>query len=188
LKAFNTARAAARARAPEHGASADAPTPIDVDATLITAHSNKEHAAPTFKHGFGHHPIWVFADHGGQGTGEPLAVMLRPGNAGSNTAADHIAVVREALAQLPGPRRGKHLLIRADGAGATHEFLNWLTTRRVSYSVGFTLPDTFATTLTTMPKRGWTPAYDGDGQVRDGAWVADVTGLLDLTSWPKAFG
>src|SRR6266540_1645396 len=193
LRAINTARATARARAwqragehaPDHGASADAPLLIDVDATLITAHSDKEHAAPTFKRGYGHHPLWVFVDHGPEGTGEPLAVMLRPGNAGSNTAADHIAVVREALAQLPGSRRGKHLLIRADGAGATHEFLNWLTTRRLSYSVGFTLPDTFAKTLTTMPKKGWTPAYDGDGQVRDGAWVADVTGLLDLRSWPK---
>jgi hypothetical protein len=192
LKAINTARAAARAcawrrageHAPDRDASADAPLPIDVDATLITAHSDKEHAAPTFKRGFGHHPLWVFADHGSHGTGEPLAVMLRPGNAGSNTAADHIAVVREALTQLPGSRRGKHLLVRADGAGATHEFLNWLTARRLSYSVGFTLPDTFTKTLATMPNRSWTPAYDGDAQVREGAWVADVTGLLDLSKWP----
>jgi DDE family transposase len=160
------------------------PLALDVDATLITAHSDKELAAPTYKRGYGQHPIWVFADHGQDGTGEPLAVMLRPGNAGSNTAADHIAVVCAALRQLPGTRRGKQLLVRADGAGATHEFLNWLTARRLSYSVGFTLPDTFAQTLAKMPKNGWTPAYDGDGQVRDGAWVADVTGLLDLTSWP----
>ena len=76
------------------------------------------------------------------------------------------------------------MLIRADGAGCTHEFLNWLVGQRLSYSVGFSLPDTFAQTLTKMPKRGWTPAYDGDGDIRDGAWVADVTGLLDLTSWP----
>ena len=193
LKAINSARAAARARAwqragehaPGQNASVDAPLPIDVDATLITSHSDKEHAAPTFKRGFGHHPLWVFADHGADGTGEPLAVMLRPGNAGSNTAADHIAVVRDALRQLPGSRRGKHLLIRTDGAGATHEFLAWLTARRLSYSVGFTLPDTFTKTLAKMPNKSWTPAYDGDGQVREGAWVADVTGLLDLKSWPK---
>ena len=193
LKAINGARAVARAHAwrragkhaPDRGANADAPLAIDVDATLITAHSDKEHAAPTFKRGFGHHPLWVFADHGAEGTGEPLAVLLRPGNAGSNTASDHVAVVREALAQLPGSRRGKHLLIRADGAGATHEFLHWLTGRRLSYSVGFTLPDTFADMLAKMPKKGWTPAYDGDGLPRDGAWVADVTGLLDLRSWPK---
>ena len=137
LAAIDTARAAAGARAwrragehaRDHDASKDAPLPIDLDATLVTAHSDKEHAAPTFKRGFGHHRLWVFADHGSEGTGEPLAVMLRPGNAGSNTAADHIAVVRAALKQLPGSRRGKHLLVRADGAGATHEFLSWEPTK-----------------------------------------------------------
>jgi hypothetical protein len=123
------------------------PLALDVDATLITAHSDKELAAPTYKRGYGQHPIWVFADHGQDGTGEPLAVMLRPGNAGSNTAADHIAVVCAALRQLPGTRRGKQLLVRADGAGATHEFLNWLTARRLSYSVGFTRP--------TRSRRHW---------------------------------
>lgn len=77
------------------------------------------------------------------------------------------------------------MLIRTDGAGATHEFLNCLVSQRLSYSVGFTLPDTFATTLAGMPKKkGWTPAYNSDGQIRDGAWVADVTGLLDLKTWP----
>jgi hypothetical protein len=96
--------------------------------------------------------------------------------------------VKAALAQLPGhkpgTRPGRKVLVRADGAGGTHEFVNWLVSQRLSYSVGFSLPDTFAATLTRMPKHGWTPAYDGDGQVRDGAWLADITGLLDLTSWP----
>ncbi len=196
LKAINTARVAARARvwtlagehAPDHGVYADRPLIIDLDATLITAHSDKEHAAPTFRRWFGFHPLWAFVDHGADGTGEPLSFLLRKGNAGSNTAADHITVVKAALAQLPGYRFGRRpgrtVLIRADGAGCTHEFLNWTVSQRLSYSVGFTLPDTFAQTLTTMPKHGWTPAYDGDGQVRDGAWVADVTGLLDLKSWP----
>jgi hypothetical protein len=140
------------------------------------------------KRGFGFHPLWAFVDHGADGTGEPLSFLLRKGNAGSNTAADHIAVVKAALAQLPGhkpgTRPGRKVLIRADGAGCTHEFLNWLAGQRLSYSVGFSLPDTFSATLTKMPKHGWTPAYDGDGQVRDGAWVADVTALLDLSSWP----
>ncbi len=196
LKAIDIARAAARARvwalagehAPDHGIDADRPLVIDTDATLITAHSDKERAAPTFKRGFGFHPLWAFVDHGADGSGEPLTCLLRKGNAGSNTAADHITVVKAALAQLPrhksGTRPGRKVLIRADGAGATHEFLNWLVSQRLSYSVGFTLPDTFAQTLTRMPKKGWTPAYDSDGQVRDGAWVADVTGLLDLKSWP----
>jgi hypothetical protein len=196
LTAIDTARATARARvwtlvgeqAPDHGIDADRPLIIDTDATLITAHSEKEHAAPTFKRGFGFHPLWSFADHGAEGTGEPLSCLLRKGNAGSNTAADHIAVVKAALAQLPGHRSGtrpgRKILIRADGAGATHQFLSWLVSQRLSYSVGFSLPDTFAAMLAKMPNTGWTPAYDGDGQVRDGAWVAEVTDLLDLSSWP----
>jgi hypothetical protein len=99
LQAIDLARAAARARAwrlaaeysPDHDVSAAAPLTVDLDATLITAHSDKEQAAPTFKRGYGFHPLWAFVDHGGQGTGERLSVLLRPGNAGSNTAADHIA-------------------------------------------------------------------------------------------------
>jgi hypothetical protein len=196
LRAIDAARAAARKaawsaageHAPDHVVDADAPLIIDTDATLITAHSDKEQAAPTFKRGFGFHPLWAFADHGADGTGEPLSCLLRRGNAGSNTAADHISVVRAALAQLPGhkpgTRPGRKILIRTDGAGCTHEFVNWLVGQRLSYSVGFSLPDSFADALTTMPTNSWTPAYDGDGQVRDGAWVADVTGLLDLSCWP----
>jgi len=112
LKAINTARAAARAavwalageHAPDAQASAEPPLVFDVDATLVRSHSDKEQARPTFKRGFGHHPLCAFLDHGAEGGGEPLAVMLRAGNAGSNTAADHIAVVKDALAQLPGHR------------------------------------------------------------------------------------
>lgn len=112
LRAINTARAAARAQAwalagahaPDHDITPDQPLIIDVDATLVTALSDKEGAAPTFKRGFGHHPLWTFVDHGPDGSGEPLAVLLRPGNAGSNTAADHITVLRETLRQLPGHR------------------------------------------------------------------------------------
>jgi hypothetical protein len=196
LKAIDTARAAARKtvwraageHAPDHGIDGDRPLVIDTDATLITAHSEKEQAAPTFKKGFGFHPLLAFVDHGPAGSGEPLSCLLRKGNAGSNTAADHITVVKAALAQLPGhkpgTRRGRKVLVRADAAGATHEFLTWLVSQRLSYSVGFTLPDSFAATLAKIPKHGWTPAYDSDGQVRDGAWVADVTELLELSSWP----
>src|SRR3954462_5859048 len=149
LTAIAAARAAARkqawelagAHAPDHGADASQPVVIDVDATLVTAHSEKECAAPTFKRGFGFHPLWAFVDHGPDGTGEPLSVLLRRGNAGSNTVTDHKTVIRAALAQLPGQRRpGKNVLIRVDGAGGTHELLDWLTRRRLSYSVGFSLP------------------------------------------------
>jgi Transposase DDE domain group 1 len=200
LRAINGARAQARAqawrlagdRAPDHGIDAGAPLIVDVDATLVTAHSDKEGAAPTFKRGFGHHPLWAFVDHGGTadaaGTGEPLAVLLRPGNAGSNTAADHISVLREALRQLPGHRRGvrpgRKILIRSDAAGATHELLDWLVGQRLSYSVGFTLPDTITNELAKIPQREWQVAYDADGEPRPGAWVVEVTGLLDLSRWP----
>jgi hypothetical protein len=118
-----------------------------------------------------------------------LSFLLRKGNAESNTAADHIAVVKAALAQLPdhrsGVRPGRKVLVRTGAAGATDEFLQWLTRQRLSYSVGFTVPDSFATTLTLIPDAAWTSAYDADGEVRDGAWVAEVTDLLDLSSWPK---
>ncbi len=201
LTAIGTARAAARRaawaaagkRAPDHDVNAGRPLVIDVDATLVTAHSEKELAAPTFKRGFGFHPLWAFVDHGVDGTGEagagePVAFLLRRGNAGSNTAADHISVVRDALRQLrfhqPGRRPGRRVLVRADGAGGTHEFLTWLTRQRLSYSVGFTLPTDFEQTLKKIPKQAWTPAYDSDGQVREGAFVAEVTGMLDLTGWP----
>jgi hypothetical protein len=198
LAAIDSARAAARARAwwlagshgPDHAVHAAHPLVIDVDATLVTAHSEKEQAAPTFKRGFGFHPLWAFADHGTEGTGEPLSVLLRKGNAGSNTAADHISVVRAALKQLPthrpGRRPGRQVLVRADGGGCTHAFIEWLVGQRLQYSIGFTLPTDFADTLEHVPENVWTEAYDADGRIRPGAHVAEVTDLLDLPrqGWP----
>lgn len=166
LKAIDTARAAARARAwklagpaaPNHDRSAKAPLVVDVDATLVTAHSEKEQAAPTYKRGFGFHPLCAFVDHGTTGTGEPVAMLLRPGNAGSNTAADHLTVIKQALAQLPGhrpgTRPGRKILIRADAAGCTHHVVNWLTRQRLSYSLGFTLPFHTAELLEKIPAQG----------------------------------
>lgn len=105
-------------------------------------------------------------------------MLLRAGNAGSNTAADHITVTRAALRQLPGHRPGirpgRRVLIRTDGAGCTPEFLAWLVGQRLSYSVGFLLPADTEHLLTTIPARAWTPAYDGDGEPRGGAWVAEA--------------
>jgi hypothetical protein len=167
---------------------ASRPLVIDVDATLVTAHSEKESAAPTFKRGFGFHPLWAFVDHGPDGTGEPLACLLRAGNAGSNTVTDHKTVIRAALAQLPGGHpRSKKVLIRIDGAGGTHELLAWLTRRRLAYSVGFSLPGDLASiqqTLARIPDTAWEPAYDAAGQPRAGAFVAEVTDLFDLSGWP----
>ena len=98
------------------------PLVVDVDGVLVTAHSDKEEAAPTFKKGFGHHPLVAFIDHGPAGTGEPVGVLLRKGNAGSNTAADHRTVLRQVLRQLPGVNAsaasvGRKVLVRIDGAG-----------------------------------------------------------------------
>jgi len=192
LAAIDRARAAARAtvwaaagpHAPDHGADARHPVVVDVDATLVTSHSEKEQARPTFKRGFGFHPLCAFVDHGPAGTGEPLAIALRPGNAGSNTATDHITVISQALRQLPGGRAGKQVLVRIDGAGSTHKVIEWLTGRRLAYSVGFTLPENTPDLLRRIPEHVWTPAYDAHDQVRDGAWVAELTDLLDLTGWP----
>ncbi len=106
-----------------------------------------------------------------------------------NTAVDHIAVTRAALAQLPGHqagrRPGRQVLIRTDGAGSSHAFLNWLTGQRLSYSVGFALPTTTGELLGLMEEQVWTPAYNADGAVREGAWVAELTGMLNLSGWPK---
>ena len=159
---------------------------LDVDATLVTAHSEKERARATFKGGFGFHPIGVWCDN----TTELLAISLRPGNAGSNHAGDHIDVLTRAIAQVPTAYR-RRLLVRADGAGATHELLDWLTGsaqvrgRRLEYSVGFPTKNTALTSaITTIPERVWTPAIASDGEIREGAEVAEVTGLLDLRRWP----
>ena len=200
LKAINTARAAARARAwdlagdaaPNHGIDVDHPLIVDLDATLVTAHSEKEQAAPTFKRGFGFHPLCAFLDHGQVGTGEALAMLLRAGNAGSNTAADHIAVTAQALKQLPGIDQrwpGRTVLIRTDGAGGTKEFLDWLVKRNLSYSVGFTLPAITPELYALIPETVWSPALDSDEEgIRKGAAVAEITDLLRhhglLEGWP----
>jgi DDE family transposase len=127
----------------------------------------------------------AWADHGQDGNGEPLAIVLRPGNAASNTAADHVEAARLALAQLPRHLRGR-VLVRADSGGGTREFLRWLTARPrpLHYSAGMTITQDMKEAILKVPAKSWTPAYDGDGQVRDGAWVADITGMLDLSSWP----
>ena len=196
LAAIDAARSAARANAwvaagghaPDHGSSAKTPLIVDLDATLITAHSDKENARATYKRGYGFHPLCAFVDHGSQGTGEPLSILLRPGNAGSDTAADHITVIKQALRQLPGhtpgTRPGRKVLIRTDNAGCTHAVLTWMHGQRLSYSVGFTLPEDTPDLLARIPEHVWAVAIDADAAIRKGAWVAELSGLLDLTGWP----
>jgi hypothetical protein len=191
LKAIRAARATARQRAWALGGDA-APgadgglVTAGIDATIVTSCSEKEQAMPTWKKTYGHHPLTVFADHGPDGSGEPLAFLLRPGNAGSNTAAGHIEATRLGLAQLPGHLR-RRVLIRADSGGGTHDFLAWLTKpgRRLAYSAGFTITEDVQGAILKIPARAWTPAYDAEGRVRPGAWVAEITGMLDLSGWPK---
>jgi hypothetical protein len=191
LRAIRKARAAARERAWALAGDAAPGTggaliPVDIDATIVLAHSEKERAAPTWKKTFGFHPLAAFADHGAGAGGEALAIVLRPGNAGSNTASEHIEVTRLALAQMH-RRLRRQVLVRTDSGGGTHDFLAWLAApgRRLHYSVGMTITDDIAGATLALPDRVWEPAYDAGGQVRPGAWVAELTDLLDLASWPE---
>jgi hypothetical protein len=158
---------------------------LDTDATIVIAHSEKENAAPTFKRTFGFHPLGVWCDN----TSEFLAGKLWAGNAGSNTAADHIEMLTDAIAQIPAAHR-KKLLIRSDGAGASHHLLDWLTEqdqvrgRSVEYSVGFSITEKIRHAIDLAPKKIWTSAIDADGGIREGGDVAELTGLLDLSKWP----
>jgi hypothetical protein len=207
LAAINAGRAAARERVWQ---IAGAPTQqgqvvIDLDATLVTAHSDKQDATRTWKKTYGFHPLLGYVDHGGMdhhgGGGEPVAELLRPGRAGSNTAADHVQVLDAALAQVPAPLRvpdadGRvKVLVRTDAAGATKEFAAHLDRTGVEFSVGASFAHLdVATALAALPKGAWTPAYQARKpraaeqgvqiEPRDGAWVAEVTGLVDLSGWP----
>ncbi|MFE4050132.1 IS1380 family transposase [Streptomyces sp. YIM B13518] len=162
---------------------------VDLDGVLVLAHSEKQDAAATRKKSFGHHPLMGFVDHGRGGSGEPVAGLLRPGNAGSNTAADHITAARLALAQLPKQyRRGRQTLIRTDSGGGTHAFVAWLAQRGrwLSYSVGMTITDAIHQAVLKVPASAWTPAVEPDGGIRDGAWVAEIDAKSDcVTGWPK---
>ncbi|MFF7575828.1 IS1380 family transposase [Streptomyces sp. NPDC008061] len=165
---------------------ADGQVVVDIDGVLVLAHSDKQDATATWKKTFGHHPLVAFVDHGPAGSGEPVAALLRPGNAGSNTAADHITTTKLALAQLPKQhRRGRSTLIRTDSAGGTHEFLNWLTARGrwLSYSVGMTITDAVRHAVLKVPDSAWTVAVEPGGRVREGAWVAELAGNV-LKGWP----
>ena len=153
---------------------------VNIDATLVASHSEKELAAPNYKRGFGFHPILAFADHGAGGTGTPLAAILRPGNAGSNTATDHVAVTALALAQLDSGHRDR-VLVRADSAGGTKAFTHHLADAGLDYSLGF--PGFLAhlkAAIDTVEEGAWVPAIDAGGDLRDGAWVAEITGLANL--------
>jgi len=193
LRRLRQVRAAAREKAWAAGAGPDlgAGLTIDLDATITISHSEKDNAAKTWKKTFGFHPLLAYLDRPEVSGGEALAGLLRPGNAGSNTAADHVTVIDMALAGLPGYARprpgdpdGPRVLVRTDAAGATHAFAAALRERGCSFSVGFGIDASTQAAVLAVPPEGWTPAYDIDGEPREGAWVAEITDCLNMTAWP----
>ncbi|MEU3045953.1 IS1380 family transposase [Streptomyces sp. NPDC006984] len=191
LNAIRSARAEVRERtwklAGASSPDASGQVIVDLDGVLVVAHSDKEDATATWKKTFGHHPLMGFVDHGSGDSGEPVAALLRPGNAGSDTAADHIATAQLALAQLPKKyRRGLQTLIRTDSGGGTHEFVAWLAQRGrwLSYSVGMTITDAIHHAVLKIPPAAWTVAVEPGGEIRDGAWVAELDGDV-LKGWPQ---
>jgi hypothetical protein len=181
LGALRAARARARAAAWDAGA-APARIVIDIDATLITAHSEKDGAAGTFKRGFGFHPLLAYLDE----SREALAGVLRPGNAGANTAADHIDMVDLALEQLPRQVvEQAQIVVRTDSAAATHELTDELRVAKINFLMGLDLTAGVREAILGLPEQAWRPAVRQDGGTREGAWVAELTDHLDLSAWPE---
>jgi len=181
LDALRAAHARARARFWKlHGA----PTQlrIDVDATLVTAHSEKEKAAGNYKGGYGFHPMQAYLDE----TREALGGVLRPGNAGSNTAEDHKIVVDRALAQIPAEYiESLEILVRTDSAGATHGFVDYCREANMRFSVGYELTEQVRTAVRQIPEDAWIPALDQDGTTRRNGEVCEITDMVDLSCWPE---
>ena len=175
-----TARAAARTAVWAAGADPGFYV-LDFDGTLVGSHSEKEGAAPTYKRGFGFHPLLCFLD----ATGEALAAILRPGNAGSNTAADHVRLLGLALAQLPVDPAAVEVVARADSAALKHGFVNACRAASVRFSIGHDLTEPIRNACLATPARRWLPAITADGsEEREGAEVAEITDLVDLSLWP----
>jgi hypothetical protein len=174
------------------------PVFLDIDATLVEIHSeNKEGTAATYKRGFGFHPMLCFAD----ATGEALAARLRPGNAGANTVTDHLGVLDDAIAQLPaeiaaGHRPGdpaddaaRRVVVRTDSAGCTHGFVWGCRDRSIGFAVvarsNKQVAAAISRTYTETGPTRWAPARRQNGEPRDGASVAELTDLVDLSDWPE---
>jgi hypothetical protein len=155
---------------------------IDLDATLITAHSEKQGAAGNFKGGFGFQPVMAYLDE----SSEALAGTLRPGSAAAHSATDQIAVAEDALEQIPRAHiEGIEILVRTDSAGAAHELVDWCRDGRIGFSVGFDLTEPVRTAILDLPENAWVPALDQDGSERSNGQVAELTHLIDLSSWPE---
>jgi len=158
---------------------------IDLDATLITAYSDKEGAAPTWKKGYGFHPLGAWAAN----TRECLAMLLRPGNAGSNTFADHKEVLAAAIRQVPARFRAK-ILVRVDGAGASHDLIKHLlamsSPRRILlFTCGWMITAADEDAIRKVPAGAWKPGTGQDGTAEEDKDVAEITGLMSRAgNWP----
>jgi hypothetical protein len=164
---------------------------IDFDATLVNAFSEKQDARATYKRGYGFRPLGAWCDT----TSEPLAAMLRPGNAGANDADDHLVLLDQVVAVLPGdyqlghepgddPGLARHrILVRVDSAGASHGFVRGLVEANIEYSIGHHIDANVREALLLFQEEDWEQAIETDGTVRDGAFLAELTDLMDLSGW-----
>jgi len=178
LEQIRQARAVARGRAWKAGA-APGRVILDFDATPISIHSEKELAAGHYKGGFGFNPLVVSCGR------DVLGGVLRPGNAGANNAQDHLGVLELALEQLPESALDGEILARSDSAGASHDFASGCRETRIRFSLGYPINAPVREQILKLPAGAWKPALNQGGQPREGAWVTELTGLLDLSSWPS---
>jgi hypothetical protein len=181
VDALRGAHAQARAHAWDLGVKPERVT-IDLDATLITAHSEKQGAAGNFKGGFGFQPMLAYLDE----TDEALAGILRPGSAAAHSATDQVAAAESALDQIPRQHIQEiEILLRTDSAGAAHELVDWAREGRLGFSVGFDLTEPVRSAIQGLPEDAWVPAIEKDGSQRPNGQVAELTNLIDLESWPE---
>jgi hypothetical protein len=193
LRGIAAARAAARERAWAAGAGpAGDEVIIDVDSTIIRTKADKQDASPTYTRTYGHHPLLAMCAE----TDEVLAGILRAGNAGANTAVDHVVLLGDALAQLPAVWRAGHqggddpndverrILVRSDSAGASHWLAEECVDRNIDYSIGYQIDERVRDGVMCVPTGCWHPAVDADGTRRDGAEVVELTRFVNLDAWP----
>jgi hypothetical protein len=178
LAGIRAARAAGRARVWAAGAAPDRVI-LDFDATPIDVHSEKEHAAGHYKGGFGFNPLLVSCGR------EVLAGILRPGNAGANNVEDHIQLLDLALGQLPPSALDGELLARSDSAGASHDLADACRECDIRFSFGYPIGEPVRQALLSLPESAWRPAIDRDDEPRDGAWVTELTGTVNVPEWPE---
>ena len=179
IERIRQARALARQRAWSAGAAPDRVV-LDFDATPISIHSEKEQAAGHYKGGFGFNPLIATCGR------EVLAGILRPGNAGANNAQDHLRVLELALEQLPESALDGEILARSDSAGASHDFADACRETRIRYSLGYPINQTVREQI-LAPGRGCVEAGGQPGRSSRARahGSTELTGLLDLSSWPS---